>query len=86
GGVALHVIDSAGADDRAAPAYPVGVIRGQLAGIAGDPRTSNWIVTHRPVWDRAVVDLGPIAVSGELNRTQQVAVRGLDLSSVGAIL
>lgn len=87
GGVTLHVIDSAGADDRAAPPYAVEVIRRQLAGLAGKPGNSSWIVSHRPFWDRATVDLWPLTgLRAELNRTQQVAARGLDLSPVAMIV
>ena len=87
GGVSLQVFDSAGADDRFASPRALGVVRRQLETLAGHPRNSDWIVTHRPFWDRAIIDLFPLPGFGaELNKTQQVAARQSDLSSVAMIL
>ena len=87
GGVTLHVLDSAAADDRSAPTGAVRVVMNQLSGLAGDAPGSDWIVTHRPFWDRAIVGLAPgLSLGAELNRTEQVAARARNLTPVQMIV
>lgn len=89
GGVTLHVFDSAVADDRAQRKAQVDIVASQLASLphhAAAP--TDWIVTHRPFWGEApVFTLGPLGMfSVGLNRTEQAAARGQDLSAIGLIL
>jgi hypothetical protein len=88
GGVTLHVLDSAVSDDRNAPAGPVALVRRQLDTLPHGGPATDWIVTHRPFWGEApVFSLGPFGVFNVgLNRTEQVAARGKDLSAIALIL
>jgi hypothetical protein len=87
GGVTLHVLDSAGADDRGAPPAALAVVNRQLATLGGEGANGAWIVTHRPFWDQAVVGIFPLSgLRAELNKTEQVAARRADMSSVAMIL
>jgi len=87
GGVTLHVLDSADAEDRDAPKALVAVVARQLDTLAHDPADSDWIITHRPFWGQTPVSVWPFgAVQAQLNKTEQVAARGKDLSGVAMII
>jgi len=89
GGVNVHVLDSANAEDRDATPGEVDYVARQLATLPhGAPGPEDWIVTHRPVWGEApAFGLGPFGVfSVGINRTEQLAARGKDLSAVALIL
>jgi len=89
GGLSLYVLDSADADDRSPTPAGVAAFGAQIDRLrpgAGAP--SGWIVTHRPIWGLAPVaglgPLGPIEVA--LNRTEQAAADGRDLSAVQMVV
>lgn len=88
GGGALHVFDSSISEDRHASPNVVAVVRRQLETLPRNARPTDWIVTHRPFWGEApVFSLGPLGVFNVgLNRTEQAAAKGEDLSSIGLIL
>ena len=89
GGQRLYVLDSADADDTAAPARLVAGIAGQLDALKPDLASKpGWIVTHRPIWGLApVARVGPIGpLEVPLNATEQAAVRGRDLTGVQMIV
>jgi hypothetical protein len=89
GDFSLYVVDSAEAQDRDANPWNVGNIRGQLDSLGSDLASRpGWIVTHRPVWAVApVVRLGPLdPLEVTLNKTEQTALRGRDISAVRLIV
>lgn len=89
GGLNLYVIDSAQADDRDPKPGAVARLSDQLDALAPDlAHAPGWIVTHRPIWAvTPVARLGPIGpVEVSLNKTEQDAVRGRDLSAVRMIV
>jgi hypothetical protein len=89
GGVTLHVFDRAPADDRLSQPKEVHLVAEQIDtlphGVGGG---QDWVVTHRPFWGEApAFSLGPLGVfSVGINRTEQLAARGKDLSAVEMIL
>jgi len=89
GGVTLHVFDSADAEDRLAQPGDVHFVAHQLDSLPRKvAKGEDWIITHRPFWGEApALTLGPLGVfSVGINRTEQVAARGKDLSSVALVL
>lgn len=88
GGVTLHVFDSAIASDRSAPSGALALVRRQLDTLPRAGAATDWIVTHRPFWGEApVFSLGALGVFNVgLNKTEQAAARGKDLSAIGLIL
>ncbi len=89
GGVTLRVFDSADPDDRTPIPANVALVRRQLATLPQHAREpTDWIVTHRPIWgETPVLNFGPAGIFNVgLNRTEQVAVHGQDLSAVALIL
>ena len=89
GGVTLRVLDSAVADDRLPNKAMLEIMNRQIASLpahAAEP--TDWVITHRPIWGEApVFTLGPLGVFNVgLNRTEQIAARGKDLSSVALVL
>jgi hypothetical protein len=89
GGVSLHVLDSADAEDLVATPAEVAYVVHQLASLPhGAAAHDDWIVTHRPFWGEApAFGLGPLGVfSVGINRTEQLAAHGKDLSAVSLIL
>jgi hypothetical protein len=89
GGVTLYVFDSADADDRLPRPDAVRFVADQIDtlphAVSGG---QDWIVTHRPFWGEApAFGLGPFGVfSVGVNRTEQAAARGKDLSAIALIL
>ncbi len=89
GGVTVHVLDSADAEDRVATPDEIAYVVNQLARLPHGAEThDDWILTHRPFWGEApAFALGPLGVfSVGINRTEQLAARGKDLSAVSLIL
>ncbi len=88
GAVTLHVLDSADADDRIPAPASVALVRRQLDTLPRGGKGEDWIVTHRPIWGEApVFSFGPMGVfTVGLNRTEQAAARGQDLSAVAMIV
>lgn len=89
GGMTVHVLDSADAEDRIATPGEIAFVKQQLAALPhGGPAHDDWIVTHRPIWGEApAFGLGPLGVfSVGINRTEQLAAHGQDLSAVSLIL
>lgn len=89
GGLTLHVFDSADAEDRVSQIGEVHFVQHQLDSLPKASAThEDWIVTHRPFWGEApVFSLGPLGVFNVgLNRTEQAAAQGKDLSAVAMIV
>ena len=89
GGLDLYVLDSADAEDLAAPVGRVAAFAAQLQALEPDlGRRPGWIVVHRPIWGLTpVVRVGPLgAVNVPLNATEQAAARGRDLDAVRLVL
>jgi hypothetical protein len=89
GGLQLYVLDSAGTDDRHAPAGPVATFSSQLDLLKTTPPTEPaWILTHRPIWGMVpVASAGPIGpIELPINATEQAAVKGRDLKGVTMIV
>jgi len=89
GGVTLRVFDSAVPNDRLVKKEQVEIVARQLATLPQHaPEPTDWIVTHRPFWGEApIFTLGPLGVFNVgLNRVEQAAARGKDLSSVAMVL
>lgn len=89
GGIALHVVDSADTSDDSAPPDKVALFHAQLESLRSNLATQpGWILTHRPIWGFSPPDQGEIGERDELpvNRTEQAAVSGIDLSGIGLIL
>jgi hypothetical protein len=89
GGLALYILDSANADDRAAPPDKVAEFAAQLDALKPQLKSRlGWIVTHRPVFGLApVARVGPIGpLEVPLDATEQAAVRGRDLAAVQMIV
>jgi hypothetical protein len=88
GGDALLVLDSADTEDRDIKNDKA--FRQQFEeGLKLAPASETvWIVTHRPVWAVApAAKLGPLGqLEVGLNRSEQVALHGEDLSRVGLIV
>jgi hypothetical protein len=88
GGVTLHMLDSADADDRATPAEPVAAFKSAIKTVTPEPHAAEWIVTHRPIWGLVPVarvgPLGPLNVP--INATEQAAAHGEPLKDVQLIL
>ena len=89
GGLNLYLLDSAEAGDRDAKPEDVAAVAAQLDALAPDlAQKPGWIVTHRPIWALVpfarIGPLGPAEVS--LNKTEQAAVQGRDLSAVRMIV
>ncbi|HVM98742.1 MAG TPA: metallophosphoesterase [Caulobacteraceae bacterium] len=89
GGLSLYVLDSAGTDDRSAPAPAVATFAAQLDVLKTKPPPGPaWIITHRPIWGMApVARAGPIGpFELPLNVTEQAAAKGRDLSGVAMVV
>ncbi len=89
GGVAIHVLDSADAEDRVATPAGLAYVEHQLTALPHGAAThDDWVLTHRPFWGEApAFGLGPLGVFNVgINRTEQLAARGKDLSAVSLIL
>lgn len=71
-GLSLLMFDDAAADDFKADRKKVAAYSAQLAGLLRGAPAHSWLVTHRPVWARAMGNL-PGTV---LNVTVQAAIRG----------
>ena len=89
GDLNLYVLDSADTVDVSAPAEAVAGFASQLQALAPDlAHRPGWILTHRPIWGLTPVaragPIGPLEVA--LNRTEQAAVRGRDLSAVRMVV
>ena len=89
GGLNLYVLDSAAASDPDAPPAKVAAMAAQLDALKSELATRpGWILTHRPIWGLTPVarlgSLGPL--EAPINRTQQVAVAGRDLSAVQMVV
>ena len=89
GDLNLYVIDSSRAADSEAPAGDVAAMAVQLDALRADlAQKPGWILTHRPIWGLAPVarigPMGPFEIA--LNRTEQVAVAGRDLSAVRMVV
>jgi hypothetical protein len=85
----LFVLDSADTEDRDAPPQKVADFSAQLDALKDDlSKGTGWLVTHRPIWGLApVAKLGPVGpVEVALNKTEQEAARGHDLSGVQMIV
>jgi hypothetical protein len=89
GDLSLYVLDSGSAEDRAAPPDAVALFAGELNALRADmTHGKGWILTHRPIRGLApVARLGPIGpIEIPLNKTEQAAVQGHDLSGVQMIV
>jgi Calcineurin-like phosphoesterase len=89
GGVTLHILDSANAEDRVSTPTEVRLVGRQIETLPrGSATHDDWIVTHRPFWGEApAFSLGPLGVFNVgINRTEQIAAQGKDLSAVAMIL
>jgi len=89
GGVTLRVFDSADADDRRPTSETVALVRRQLDTLPQHAKAStDWIITHRPIWgETPILNFGPAGIFNVgLNRTEQAAVKGRDLSAVALIV
>jgi hypothetical protein len=89
GDLNLYVLDSSGADDKFAPDAKVAAFAGQLDALKVDlAKHPGWIITHRPIWGLTpIARVGPIGpVEFPINRTEQVAVAGRDLSAVQMVV
>lgn len=86
GGLSLVAVDGADADDRDVSGDQA--FRAQVvAGEALSPTPGFWLITHRPIWAIVPAKVGPIGpVDIALNRSEQVAVRGLDLGRVQLVV
>jgi hypothetical protein len=89
GATSLYVLDSADANDTAAPPDLVKAFARQLDAFGPElNQGKGWIVTHRPVWGLTPVarlgPLGPIDVG--LNRTEQAAMRGRPMPGIQMIV
>jgi hypothetical protein len=89
GDLSLYVLDSADAPDRLPSSDAVAAFARQLDRLQPDlARRPGWILTHRPVWGLAPVArlgaIGPLEI--EINRTEQLAVAGRDLSGVKMVV
>ena len=89
GDTSLYVVDSADANDTAAPPDLVKAFARQLDAFGAElNQGKGWLVTHRPVWGLTPVarlgPLGPIDVG--LNKTEQAAVHGRAMAGVQMIV
>ena len=89
GDLNLYILDSADTEDTDAPAAAVAAFSAQLDALQPDLASHpGWILTHRPFWGLTPVarlgPLGPLEIA--LNKTEQVAVRGHDLSAVSMVV
>ena len=85
----LYVLDSSGAADALAPDAKVAAMTAQLDALKPElARQPGWILTHRPIWGLTpLARLGSVGpLEGPINRTQQVAVDGRDLSAVQMVV
>ena len=74
-GLDLLMLDSADADDAAAPPDKVVALRGQAEQLFGQTGPHAWLLTHRPVW--ALAQGEHIPPGAETNATLRAALRGL---------
>jgi hypothetical protein len=88
GGVTLRVLDSADADDRVVKPGALEIVSHQLDTLPKNGAGADWIVTHRPFWGEVpVFKLGPFGVFNVgLNRTEQAAAKGKDLSAAAMVV
>jgi len=89
GTITLNVVDSADTSDESAPPDKVALFHAQLESVSSQLATGpGWILTHRPIWGFSPPDKGEIGERDELpvNRTEQEAVGGVDLSGIELIL
>ena len=89
GDLNLYVLDSGSAEDSSAPPDLVARFGGELNALAGEmTHGKGWILTHRPFWGLApIARLGPIGpIEAPLNKTEQTAVQGRDLSGVQMVV
>jgi hypothetical protein len=89
GGLNLYVLDSSSAADAVAQLDKVAIMTRQLEALKPElARQPGWILTHRPFWGLTPLarlgSMGPL--EGPINRTQQVAVEGRDLSAVQMVV
>jgi len=89
GDLHLYVLDSSGASDTNPSPSAVAAFSRQLDALKPLLATKpGWILTHRPIWGLTpIARLGPIGpLEAQLNKTEQAAVRGRDLSAVQMIV
>jgi hypothetical protein len=88
GGLTVHMLDSADADDRKPTDATVTAFRAALETVKPPPGEGAWIVTHRPIWGLVpVARVGPFGpINIPINATEQAAAAGEPLSGVALIL
>jgi hypothetical protein len=88
GGVTLNILDSADTEDRDRPPDAVAAFKRGLESVKPEARSSEWIVTHRPIWGLVpIARVGPFGpLNVPLNATEQAAAHGEKLDDVQLIL
>ena len=89
GALALGVVDSSEAEDRAAPSAAVAAMRPQFDLLARDLGSGeSFILTHRPIWAAVpVARMGPFGrLFVQLNHTEQAAIQGRVLPATTLVL